>query len=280
MNQKFLLRLALTLLLLSFAQTSFTATNDKGKFKKQERHQETQHRNHAPTVIISPVADISGNGASAPAQSDQEQRWDRFKNRIPNSQWWFSFLLVLVGAGQVYLLRLTLRQNRPFLSVAAIELLNFKPASAIEGFTPLAVSFRIKNYGKRVAIGIRGMGVITLGRFPRRLNVARFGTEDGISIESEVLDAGEESSPCYLLYRQKILKDEEFEAVRDRKIELSIYGIIVYSEVERRAPVWRRITSRRIAAYSTGFGRIYRPPSGFQLKPFFDVGPSALNYNR
>lgn len=251
-------------------------------------HNERQHKNiqsHQGAALSKSPPHTIGGTNSAQQTGGTEGRIKRALNWL--FFWWpfnsgdtFNFFLVLVGAGQVFLLYLALRQDRPFLSIEKLELLNFMPKSEVQAIAPLAVKFFLKNYGKEVAVDINGTGKIALGGLPAQVNGANFEPVDKISIESEVLDAGEESSPCYVLYRGVFLKDEEFEAVRDRQTELVLYGTIDYSDIRRNASIWRRNVRWKRPPYSTSFGRVFRPASGFQVKPFFDVGSKRVNYNR
>jgi hypothetical protein len=262
--------------------TVITSPSEKRE-QNERQHKETQTEQGA--ALIKGPPHKKGGTESAQQTEETEGRIKRVLGWL--FSWWpfnsgdtFNFLLVLVGAGQVYLLYLAFSQDRPFLSVEKLELLNFVPLSEVQAIAPLAVKFFLKNYGKEVAVGINGRGKIALRVPPDQMTGANFEPADKVSIESEVLDAGEESSPCYLLYRGTFLKDEEFVAVRDRQTELVLYGTIDYSDIRRDASIWRRNLRWKRLPYSTSFERIFKPASGFQVKSFFDVGSKHLDYKR
>jgi hypothetical protein len=131
-------------------------------------HNERQHKNiqsHQGAALSKSPPHTIGGTNSAQQTGGTEGRIKRALNWL--FFWWpfnsgatFNFFLVLVGVGQVFLLYLALRQDRPFLSIEKLELLNFMPKSEVQAIAPLAVKFFLKNYGKEVAVDINGTGKI------------------------------------------------------------------------------------------------------------------------
>ena len=133
---------------------------------------------------------------------------------------------------------------------------------------PLLASFNLKNGGKGPALIEQGVALLSLGQLPA---IGDYSVCIDLEMQETAMAAGELASQLILFkgewvggIRSSQLTQSEYESVRDKHTQLTLYGRVRYRDVFKNL-------------YETSFCWLYMPAGGFVLNAFCYRGPADRN---